>query len=620
VKNKLSLAIAASMVFLFSFFCQGCEKGPLFDQGKFSNMRKIALADPEKVYLLKVARALLLEKHYQKEQERYKKLFSSETRVVFITVIRPREHALTAFGMGDGIMGALEKAATNMRRLATNEKTSKNKIRLDILDQSSDLKTMNVDKKLRIKNRETKGIIFNTEPVLPLLPDEIIQRGVFISDGELYGGRLYQVVKDRLLGQRLRHNFDKGMEVDYCEFTVISFMESKDGKSAIPLVNGRLENYPADKKSLLKASVLAGEYLKSAVKQSGRMNYLYWPQSNRVSTAYNLRRHAGAALAMLNLYEITGDDELLDKSLLALNYLIDRLKGPTEIDIEKGADFLALFNDKGEAKTGSAAQLLLALTKYTDVTGDKKYVAKMRALARFIRFQTTQDGTHTKVYFRKKPSTDFHSSSIYYGSECFAALVNFYKVDPDPLWMETAMSLIDNIVNVRDGSISSAHLYPDYWLCQGIWDLYGINNDIEPYVDHAFKIGESILDKMKKNKVRADLLGNFTSPARGKPTATRNKCMLALYNLALAKGQGTDKWYVASKIMAKYQRRYQYDNITGMYLKHPEAAFGGFAKGYSQGDIRLDSIQFHIETFLSLWKIENGKAGIDLKPLLKGRK
>jgi uncharacterized protein YyaL (SSP411 family) len=137
------------------------------------------------------------------------------------------------------------------------------------------------------------------------------------------------------------------------------------------------ENNKISHRELEESLVLAGEYLKKAVKENGSFVYEYHPPSDEESPEYNMLRHAGTIYDMADLYRLTKDKILLEKTQKAISFLLKNLKN-TQVN---GQNVLvALDNDN--IKLGGNALAILALTEYMEVTDTREYLETAQKLAR----------------------------------------------------------------------------------------------------------------------------------------------------------------------------------------------------------------------------------------------
>jgi len=74
----------------------------------------------------------------------------------------------------------------------------------------------------------------------------------------------------------------------------------------------------------------------NALGPDGKFVYVYSPETNSVPGKYNIVRHCGTIYAMLELYEITGNKELLQAAERAIGYLLRSIQ-PCSIKKVNGA-------------------------------------------------------------------------------------------------------------------------------------------------------------------------------------------------------------------------------------------------------------------------------------------
>ncbi|NJO19708.1 MAG: hypothetical protein HC838_06035 [Spirulinaceae cyanobacterium RM2_2_10] len=107
--------------------------------------------------------------------------------------------------------------------------------------------------------------------------------------------------------------------VKFYRFACTSF--ATDGRDAWLLYRGHRCFNAIAPSDLLNAAERGGRYLRHQQSPEGRFTYCYHASRDRVTIDYNLLRHAGAAIALLDLYEVTGELEFLDAAQGGLDYL-----------------------------------------------------------------------------------------------------------------------------------------------------------------------------------------------------------------------------------------------------------------------------------------------------------
>ena len=126
----------------------------------------------------------------------------------------------------------------------------------------------------------------------------------------------------------------------------MSFFLSKDG--IFPLYRGHRLWGEYSRNQLLSAAQGGGKYLIQSVQPDGRFIYFYDPIKDAHDNRYNISRHAGAVYAMLELYEVTRDPELLQAARKALDYLAGFFK-PLNINNEETKRYQITIRMMGQA-------------------------------------------------------------------------------------------------------------------------------------------------------------------------------------------------------------------------------------------------------------------------------
>ncbi|MFA5196651.1 MAG: hypothetical protein WC401_12700, partial [Bacteroidales bacterium] len=284
------------------------------------------------------------------------------------------------------------------------------------------------------------------------------------------------------------------------------------------------ENKKVSSREIEKALLLAGKYLKNAVKQDGSFVYEYFPPTDEENPQYNMLRHAGAVYTMVELYEMTKDKALLEKIQKTMSFLLGNLRNVRMKDQE-----VLLAIDNGNIKLGANALTILALTKYMDVVKTREYLETVQKLARWIQLTQSPQGRFRihKQDFATQIISDFISG--FYPGEAIYALTLLYKIDKNKEWLDTAEKAAQYLIVVRDGGKSTAQLDHDHWLLYGLNELYRLSPQ-KIYYEHALKITEVILSSQRKDPSE-DEEGSFDKTAYSTSTATRIEGLCAVYKL-----------------------------------------------------------------------------------------
>ncbi len=598
---KKYFALAAAIIVICVAFACG-EKGKTYF-AQYENVRPIRLTIGDMQHVLEIARAVVQDGNYEKKTEQHRNIYHQSDRGVFVSAIRPKERALTAFGWGETIEDATKKAAFFLKRIGKNEDLASMRLRLDIIDKTSGRREKVMSRKWT-HDLAHEGLMFDTDPLVALLPQEIMGFRIIESDGDYYARGMKDATKSRELGLVLRPDFQENSQRQYIRFTTQSCVEDDSGH--IKLLYG-VNDYdmPVTPGSVFDAVINAGDYLKDCVDlRSGRMNYRYYPHRDLDSVHYNELRHAGTLLAMANIYSITRDPGMLKAMEAGFGWLQKHFKGPNKEDKAAGADFLALKSFKGnEAKAGGAALTVAAMTRYTQVTGDRKFLPEMQKLARFIVFSTADDGRlEDKYYYDNKRHKAFDSD--YYPGECAMALTMLYELDKNELWLDTAKKIAEYIRTQRDGNATVETITHDHWMSMAAEMMRSYDDDPKALLDHVFLIGDSMIAKQLTDGPEIDVIGAFARRPSSTPTACRTEALIALTHLADIDGQPekANQYRDAALRSAQLLLRMQYNHDNTMFFPNPDKALGGFMGSYRRPEIQIDYVQHCVNALIGVWE------------------
>ena len=357
-------------------------------------------------------------------------------------------------------------------------------------------------------------------------------------------------------------------------------------------------NKRVSSREIEEALLLAGKYLKNAVKEDGSFVYEYFPSTNEENPQYNLLRHAGTIYAMVELYELTKDKDLLVKIQKAIPFLLGNLRNAQTKDQE-----VLVAIDNGNIKLGANALAILALAKYMDVVKTREYLETVQKLARWIQATQSPQGQFLihKQDFSTQENSDFVSG--FYPGEAIYALTLLYKIDKNNEWLDTAEKAAKYLVYVRDGGKSTVQLSHDHWLLYGFNELYRLRPQ-KMYYEHALKISSAILSAQRKDPTQ-DGAGSFDMPARSTPTATRVEGLCAVYQIVRDFGAKRDLDLLFDGICLgiQFQLKNQVTEEMAKKRKWPVRAVGGFQEGMDIPGIRIDCVQHNVSSLLGAYRI-----------------
>jgi len=506
-------------------------------------------------------------------------------RFVILSVSDGKERYLDYYASEKGLRAAIENAVS--------------KIPDDLKDSASFVTVSLAGDFERIESPDTKEYI-NLDPGIEGI---FVDGKVFLPSRLLFSGFLDN--KGMLSVNDLPHE-EKGFLATFMgffrpeekkelyKFTTLSLFT--DGKEVLPLYRGHGVFRDLNEDLLQERIDIAAGYLADAVEPSGKFRYSYQPEKDRYNSGYNILRHCGTLYSMLEVFERSGNYRILEKAELAIDYLMDQISENTL----KGTE-VALVEEGGAVKLGGNGLAIVALAKYSEVTGNMEYLAVMQRLAKWMELTQADNGNFTihKMAYPSGQVSSFISS--FYPGEAILSLVRLYSLDRDPVWLDVAEKASKYLINVRDRRKTVRNIPHDHWLLYGLNDLYRYRKD-PLFVTHSLKIADAIISRQNSNRKVADWNGGYYIPPGSTPTATRTEGLCAAFRLALESGHSekAEQYLDAIKRGVAFQLNTQIGKENAWFFPAPGRALGGFRKDLTESEIRIDYVQHNISALKGL--------------------
>ena len=508
-------------------------------------------------------------------------------RILFLSVSDGKTPAIIGFGEGEGYKKALDSALAVLP--GKPERTIW--IKIDIVDGLKRRQDVILTEPFAILEG-LHGIAFPGCPSCVFLPETVLVKKIIDEKGIL---QVENFVKEGgpfargFLGKTLAKE-----RTDRILFETTSFFRNETG--CVDLYRGApvFENPSAA--DYMSAAEAAAGYLARMVEESGRFVYRYDPLENKKLGGYNILRHAGTVYSMLEYYEASGDEKVLQSARRALEFLLDQVK----VISRDGTDMGCVVED-GEVKLGGNGLAVLAIAKYIEVTGDERHLTVLRNLCEWIVHVQDRSGRFTvhKQDFPDGPVSDFRSS--YYPGEAIFGLMRAFEICGDKRWLEAADSGARYLITVRDRGHGDHRLQHDHWLLYGLNELYKVKKD-ELFAGHAFRIARAIINAQNRNSSFPDWDGGFGAKPSSTPAATRMEGLGAAYRIAIRAGKEKEREDILSSLRLgnRFLLQTQVCPSWAMYMKNPARTIGGVRKSLTDFEIRIDYVQHSLSSFLSM--------------------
>ncbi|MBC1971070.1 poly(glycerol-phosphate) alpha-glucosyltransferase [Listeria welshimeri] len=447
------------------------------------------------------------------------------------------------------------------------------------------------------KNYYRRGIALNENFKMALMEQEINANAILLPADEGLAINIENM--NRYLMQSNKNQAQLNLTIDSNIVTFDTVGWFFDGKKIHELETTEW-NHGRRKTTLLKPEIVAelvgnaGRYLANQVNATGEFNYGWFACFDKKIKHYNSLRHASTTYSMLEAYELTEDEFILEAAANALAYLQKNF-------IYEKEDLAFLIEPElREVKLGGAAATLLAFTKYMKITGNKTYLPLCRKIANAILSLQDKDGKFTHVLEYPTLEVKDIFRIVYYDGEAVFGLLRLYEIDRDSRWLDAAAKSFNHFI--RD----------NYWQNHDHWLSY-CANEITKYIpDEAYyEFGlQNAFDNLPFIYARETTFPTFLELTVATKEMTLRMEKEGLQHLLL--DYSIEELEKTITKRAHYQLNGYFYPELAMYYKNPARIEGSFFIRHQSFRVRIDDVEHNISGYVRYYQLlKHGKIRVE---------
>jgi hypothetical protein len=515
--------------------------------------------------------------------------------IIFLSICNTKERAAVVKGRGPDLKSAWENAADKAAEIIAERNYNVIWAKADIVNSAKEIATVDLNKEIEQTYYQyffRKGLAFDKNFDTAFLEAEVNGNKMitYYTESQLANAQVdYEALILNLnnINHYLKNYYGLPALADIppkiTTFTTLGFFCDEEGAVydlyTQGLDTGRRTLDIADAKMVEMAITNASRFLYNWVQPDGKFTYGYFPIFDNEITSYNILRHSGSIWSLINLYRMTGDNELLPNLKAAIAYLLEGFieykDAETAYVVERKAD---------EIKLGGNALAIIMLTEYMDVFATDEYVGLVGDLANgIVELENLRTGSYYHVLNFPDFSRKEEYRTVYYDGEATFALARAYACTQKPEYLAAAQAAVENFIAL------------DYTRYRDHWVAYALNEVTkyapEPrYYEFALQNVAKNLDRIYNQETAYHTYLELLMV--GWQTYQR----LLESGLEVAYVQELDVQYFAETIYKRVFHMfnsYFYPEIA-MYMKRPNKALNAFFVRHDNFRVRIDDIQHFI--------------------------